>query len=105
MSEALMPDGSIIESGPGGTTYSGRTAINLYALTAASSAIKMDLEYGMIPRPGYIKNVAIPNIEAMTGKTYAKNGRLTRAGKAEALEDCRRVIAEIRDSAVYYEED
>ena len=101
--EAMYQDGSISTFTEGGSFHSGDLAMERLRLITSRSALQIHLKYdGRMELTRGGAQMAIKNvIEPLTGKTYKRS----KNGKAEALNDCIELLAQIEDNAVIYTEE
>lgn len=105
--EVVYKDGSTSTFNEGRACHAGDLAIERIRLITAKSALEFYLKFGReITRDGSwaaVMNVIAP----LSGRDYTSGAskRLTKKGKADALADCKELIAMLEHEAVVYEED
>ncbi len=80
---------SEITFSPGGTTYSGKDAVNVVAMFALWSSLNLWRKTGMIPTRGYTITKMLARATGWTGKKYPrnKNGAWQAANDVKLLAD------------------
>lgn len=99
----MYQDGSTSTFTEGGGFHSGELAMQRLRLITAKSALQIYIKYdGRMELTRGGTQMAIKNvIEPLTGKTYKRS----KNGKAEALNDCIELLAQIENNAVIYMEE
>jgi len=87
-----MNERSEIVTGPGGTTFAGPEAVDLFRAVALKSGISMYAKCGMKPNSMWTPTNMLAAAGRLTGKKY----KLSRSGYAKAIADLEAWIVEAR---------